>query len=169
MATTRGLLFASLAAIVALAPLGWSCDNRSEPRGGAGLTQPKPLPKPVDAQSGPPPGPEKLPDFVIVSSERSPSGMVMGTRVRFTFQVRNAGDAPYDGPIVVSGPGNQSGSIVGGLRPGETKSVMIDFPVFSRGATFSGVVFTVDPDHVVRESNENNNRSDEFTITTAPQ
>ncbi len=109
-----------------------------------------------------------LPDLVIVRGwSESPSPVVApGTHVRFRFQVQNRGTAPANGFIQVSGPGGHSGGFVGGLRPGETKTATVSYPFYSRGATHA-LRFTVDADNVIRESNEENNTSQPFTVRTS--
>ena len=136
-----------------------SCDD-----GDGGSTPPPPTT--TSPPPPPPPPPPALPDLVITQVSRTPSGVVApGTTCRFSVSVRNRGEAAYGGRIVVSGPGNYSGGF-NGLEPGQTKVATVEYPVHSPGATYSGIVFTVDPDNVIKESDEANNSSGEHSIQT---
>lgn len=131
--------------------------------------EPPPSPGGAGGQGGGDTGTtEALPDLVIVSVSRTPSDPVPpGTTVQFSVTVQNRGNGGYPARIVVAGPGNYSGSF-DGLSAGQSKVARIGYPVHSPNATYGGLRFTVDPDNVIRESNETNNSSREFSIRTGP-
>jgi len=107
----------------------------------------------------------KLPDMVIWSGSRSPGGIVSpGTKCTFTFEVRNIGQESYNGTIMLGGPGIAAKGF-SGLDKGETKEATVNFTAASRGAKYE-LRFTVDPDNVIRESNESNNASQLYIIQT---
>lgn len=157
------LSLAAAVAIVFVGVMALSCND------GSGSRQPPPPPPSPSRTPSPqpPPPPPALPDLVIASSSRDCGPIVTpGTSCRFSFVVMNRGKAPYAGYIVVSGPGNVSGGFSGGLGPGETKTAIVDYPFYSRGATYT-FHFTVDPDNVIQESDETNNTSATFTVQTS--
>lgn len=107
----------------------------------------------------------ELPDLVIISSLVSPTGMVAPkTKCKFTVQVKNIGEAGYNHAISVGGPG-----IIGrgfnSLEAGETKEVVLEYTLVSQNATKT-LKFKVDPDNVIKETNESNNESQTHTIKT---
>ncbi len=144
------------------------------PIGGCGTsTSPPPeeaLPQQPLSQQPLPQQPKALPDFSIVGVEVEPGTLVPpGTAIRFSVHVKNIGNGalPQNAGLFVSGPGT-GGFISGGLMPGETKVAKRDWKAAQSSTTWSGIVFTVDPDNVIEESNENNNDSDPITIGTLP-
>ncbi|MCA6073992.1 CARDB domain-containing protein [Fulvivirga sedimenti] len=107
----------------------------------------------------------KLPDLVIISSSVSPAGMVAPkTKCTFTFEVKNIGEGDYDHTIVVGGAGIVANGI-NSLKAGETKKVIVEYMPYSKNATYT-LKFKVDPDDVIKESNESNNESQTYTIKT---
>jgi hypothetical protein len=109
-----------------------------------------------------------LPDLIIANVSWEPHSPVVrpGTSIRFSFQIRNIGNASARGFVRVFGPGNYSGGFAGGLNAGETKIATIDYPVYSPGVTYR-LSFTVDADNTILESDENNNSSGQFEIQTS--
>ncbi len=106
----------------------------------------------------------KLPDLTIIAGSVSPQGMVAPKTVcKFTFHVRNVGNGDYDHTIMVGGPGIGQG--FSSLKAGETKTVVVEYTPYSKNATYT-LKFKVDPDNVIKESNESNNESQTFTIKT---
>ena len=116
----------------------------------------------------PPATSQPVPDLMITSVTWEPNSALVPpqTTVRFAIEVENRGSASASTTIVVTGPGNYSGAIIGGLQPGETKTASIDYPVVSPLATYT-MSFTVDPDNVIAESNDSNNQSRQITIQTS--
>ncbi|MEH6538417.1 MAG: CARDB domain-containing protein [Psychroserpens sp.] len=107
----------------------------------------------------------KLPDLMIISSSVSPKGMVAPkTKCKFAVKVKNIGRGDYNHAISVGGPG-----IVGrgfnSLKAGETKEVVVEYTPVSKNATYT-LKFKVDPDNVIKETNESNNESQTYTIKT---
>ena len=142
----------------------FGCGNSGSP---TPPTSPDPIPP---TQQPPPPTPQTFPDLVISSGKATPSGNLVapGTILKFSFQISNLGEAavPSNQFIMVTGPGNISGGFSGGLQPGETKTATIDFTAHSKGAAYNNMLFTVDQDNIIKESNENNNNSQTFTVKT---
>lgn len=138
-----------------------SCGNRNKPN-----PQPPPDPPVQPQEPTPEPTPQTFPDLVFVGEAMSPSGPAVapGTTLQFNFKVRNIGNASVTGGIAVSGPG--IGFISGGLQPGQTKPVTVNYTVHSKNATYNNLVFTIDPDNITKESNENNNNSRSFSVRT---
>lgn len=136
--------------------------------GGSASDRPAPPPDTVKLPPPPPPPPPALPDLVIEDVSWTPSAPIVtpGTTLHITIRVANRGDGAYPQTIVVTGPGNYSGAIVGGLGPGQSGTASIDFPLVSKLVTVT-LRFKVDPDNIIRESNENNNESHEITVSTS--
>ncbi len=113
--------------------------------------------------------PTQLPDLAIVDVKQDPPGAVLSknANVRYLVVVRNFGSAPCRQQIFVSGPGGATNGF-SGLGPGESKTVPLPFSYFSSGpgkTTIDGIVFAVDPQNLIRESNEGNNQAGPFTLT----
>jgi len=112
-----------------------------------------------------PKSPPTLPDLVILSASVSPDGILApGTVCTFKFQVKNIGQGDYPYYIVVGAPGGQTGGFQG-LNAGETKEATLTQTYYSRATTYE-FSFTVDPDNVIKESDESNNKSQTFRIQT---
>ena len=122
----------------------------------------------TNQQSPPPGGSNARPDLIIANVWWEPNSPVVqpGTSIHFSFQIKNIGNAPTSHFVRVVGPGNYSGGFSGGLRVGESKVATIDYPVYSRAATYR-FTFTVDGENTIPESNENNNSSRQITIQTS--
>jgi len=110
-----------------------------------------------------------LPDLIILQSWYEPSSPdTPGTTIKFHLVIKNigSGEVPSGSFILVTGPGNYSGGFSGGLLPGLTKEVIVDWPVYSKGVTYSNIIWTVDHDNIIKESNDNNNDSQPYVIQT---
>lgn len=107
-----------------------------------------------------------LPDFVI-PVVRGPRLFRPGTTADFFVTVKNVGKASYPGTIAVTGAGNVTGIIRGGLQPGQEKVAVVRYANFfvSPRATYT-FRFAVDPDNIIRESNESNNLSPLIRVQT---
>jgi subtilase family serine protease len=130
-------------------------------------TPTKVIPPKVDTVVVDPPRvviPPKLPDFKIISSSVSPQGMITPkTKCKFTFTVKNIGKGDYNGTILVGGPAPARG--FNSLKAGETKKAVVEYTAYSKNATYT-LTFKVDPENVIKETNESNNESQTFTIKT---
>jgi len=130
-----------------------------------------PTSEPKPPENPPEPSPAALPDLVIIKGTMDPNVPIVaaGTTMKFIFEIQNqgAGEVPSGYRVNVTGPGNYSNGFSGGLKPNETQTVIVEYPVVSPGVTYSNIVFTIDIDNVIPESNDNNNSSQAFAVQTA--
>ena len=109
------------------------------------------------------------PDLAIVGGWWEPRSWIVspGTTVSFNFKVKNLGNAPVPANsfVKVNGVGSYSGGFSGGLQPGEEKIANVEYPLYGSGQTYR-MVFSVDPENTILESNEQNNQTREIVIRT---
>ncbi len=108
-----------------------------------------------------------LPDLVIKRCWRQPDGLhyPTGTTVHFFFEVMNQGNAPAQGFIRISGPDGSTGGFNGPLNPGQTKVATVDYTLKKHSSHYT-LVFTVNENRSIKESNYDNNSSPEIWIRT---
>lgn len=93
--------------------------------------------------------------------------MIVGKNGSFSFfaEVMNKSFKPYYGGIRVN-DGLEAYTILGGLRPGETKIAEINVSwILSRGWSSFNIPIVVDPENFIPESNETNNMKGPYLIT----
>lgn len=110
---------------------------------------------------------KRLPDLEIIEVRQDPPGshVLKTSPIFFTVRVENKGTAPSRS-FHISSPYTSRVS-VDSLSNGEVVSVrfpmkmMVSGPL---GATLRNIVFSVDPDNLVKELNENNNKTKPFNL-----